>query len=46
MNYTYDEEGVAFYYFIVAALSVYLVPATFSRLFRGKSKACMVMTWL
>lgn len=39
MNYTYDEEGVAFFYFAIAALSIYLIPATFSRLFGGRGIA-------
>lgn len=45
MNYTYDEEGVAFYYFLITVLTIYLIPATFNRLFRKRGTGPAGMTW-
>ena len=40
MSYTFDQDGVAFYYFILTALAIYLIPATLSRTFGRKSNIC------
>ena len=45
MNYTYDEEGVAFYYFLITVLTIYPIPATFNRLFQKRGTSPAGMTW-
>ena len=29
MKYSYDEEGLAFYYFVMTLIGLYVIPTTF-----------------
>ena len=33
MKYSYDEEGLAFYYFVMTLLGLYVIPTTYRLLF-------------
>jgi preprotein translocase subunit Sec63 len=39
-QYTYDEQGFNFYYFLISVLSLGLVPVTLQSLYSGIKSGC------
>lgn len=41
MKYTYDEEGMTFYFFLFTLVALYAIPATWRLIFPNSSGKCL-----